>query len=164
LFRNYLEDPDLGGRSAHQSQRLFTLYFALFAAGRLAASWIQKRMHPAAHLGLNLAAAILCLLFVTLSSGMTAVLAVTLLGFFVSIFFPTLYSLAIQGMGEKTGQASGLLTMGFVGCAIIPVLQGRLADTIGLQHSYVLGFAAYAVAGLFALRCYRARRNVAVAV
>jgi len=58
--------------------------------------------------------------------------------------------LAIGGMGERTGQASGLLTMGFVGCALLPVLQGRLADTIGLQNSYVLGIGVYLIAGLYA--------------
>ena len=55
-------------------------------------------------------------------------------------------------MGELTGPASGLLTMGFVGCALIPVLQGRLADSIGLQHSYALGFVAYLFAMFYAMR------------
>jgi FHS family L-fucose permease-like MFS transporter len=89
------------------------------------------------------------------AKGTAAVVAVTAIGFFVSIFFPTLYSLVIVGMGDLTGQASGLLTMGFVGCALIPVLQGRLADTIGLQLCYALGVGAYLLALLYALDRWR---------
>jgi FHS family L-fucose permease-like MFS transporter len=55
-------------------------------------------------------------------------------------------------MGELTGQTSGLLTMGFVGCALIPVLQGKLADAIGLQHSYALGLASYLFAMFYTFK------------
>jgi FHS family L-fucose permease-like MFS transporter len=141
---------------------MFTLYFALFAAGRLTASWIQKRVSPAAQLALHVAAAILCVAVAMTASGVVAVAAVTTLGFFVSIFFPTLYALAIDGLGPMTGQASGLLTMGFVGCAVIPVLQGRVADTLTLQLSYGVAIAAYLMAGLFAfLELGRSKRAAA---
>jgi FHS family L-fucose permease-like MFS transporter len=70
-------------------------------------------------------------------------------GFFVSIFYPTLYALAIEGMGEWTGEASGLLTVGFLGCAVVPVLQGRLADAIGIQGAYGLDLAAYVCAAAY---------------
>jgi FHS family L-fucose permease-like MFS transporter len=152
LYRNFLEDPSIAGLTAHESQRMFTLYFALFAVGRLAASWIQKRMLPATHLAYCAFAAMICLAGAILTKGWMAVAAVTALGFFVSIFFPTLYAIAIEGMGSLTGQASGLLTMGFVGCAILPVLQGRLADTVGLQRSYAIGFVAYLFTAFYALR------------
>ena len=155
FYRNYLEDPSIAGMSSHESQRLFTVYFAIFALGRLVGAWVQKRVHPAAHLVFNLGGAIVCLGFVMFAKGTAAVVAVTAIGFFVSVFFPTLYSLVIVGMGDLTGQASGLLTMGFVGCALIPVLQGRLADTIGLQLCYALGVGAYLLALLYALDRWR---------
>jgi FHS family L-fucose permease-like MFS transporter len=47
--------------------------------------------------------------------------------------------------------------MGFVGCALIPVLQGKLADSIGLHNSYVIGFAAYLFALFYTLRVSRVR-------
>jgi FHS family L-fucose permease-like MFS transporter len=164
FYRNYLEDPAVAGLSAHQSQRMFTIYFALFAAGRLAGAWMQRRIRPAAHLFLCLVAALVCLAGVVLSKGYVAVAAVTAIGFFISVFFPTLYALAISGMGVRTGQASGLLTMGFVGCAFVPVVQGRLADAIGLQNSYVLGIGAYLIAGLYAFQSYRAKGAAATTV
>lgn len=155
LFRNYLEDPQVAGLSSHQSQRLFTLYFALFALGRLVGSAVQKRVRPASTLAVNLVVALALLSVIVLARGALAVVAVVAIGFFVSIFFPTLYSLAIAGLGEQTAQASGLLTMGFLGCAILPVLQGWLADRFTLPASYALWFVPYLFALFYALKGHR---------
>jgi FHS family L-fucose permease-like MFS transporter len=152
LYRNYLEDPGIAGVPARQSQQMFTLYFALFALGRLAASWVQTRIRLSTHVIVHLVAAVVCLVVAVTAKGVAAIVAVTAVGFFVSILFPTLYSIAIQNMGEMTGQVSGLLTMGFIGCAVIPVFEGWLADTIGLQHSYAIGLFAYIFAAFFTLR------------
>ena len=146
FFRNYLEDPDIVRMTSHQSQLLFTIYFALFAAGRLLASWIQKRINPKTHLQYHLFAALACLAVIILAKGTVAVVALLAIGFFASIFFPTLYALAMANLGDLTGQASGLLTLGFLGCAVLPVLQGRLADSFGLQRSFSLGLFVYAFA------------------
>jgi FHS family L-fucose permease-like MFS transporter len=152
LFRNYVEDPSVAGLSARASQALFTVYFGAFALGRLAAAWTQKRIKPAHTLVFHLVAALLLVGLVAVAKGPLAIFAIILLGFFVSIFFPTLYSLAIAGLGGQTSTVSGFLTMGFLGCAVIPVLQGKLADTIGLQHSFLLCVLPYSVALFYALR------------
>jgi FHS family L-fucose permease-like MFS transporter len=152
FYRNFLEDPGIAGFSARQSQLMFTVYFAVFALGRLVASWVQRRIRPATHLQMHLAGAMACLLGAVFLKGLAAAAAVTAIGFFVSILFPTLYSIAIRNMGERTGPVSGLLTTGFVGCALIPVLQGRLADSVGLQPSYAVGFLAYLFAAWYAFR------------
>jgi FHS family L-fucose permease-like MFS transporter len=145
LYRNYLEDPQIAGLTSHQSQRMFTVYFAVFACGRLVGSAVQKKIKPASTLVVGAIAALVLLGIIVTGKGALAVAAVTAIGFFVSIFFPTLYALAIEGLGEQTAKASGLLTMGFLGCAVLPVLQGWLADRpgLGLQHSYGLSFLAY---------------------
>jgi FHS family L-fucose permease-like MFS transporter len=155
LFRNYLEDPRVAGLSSHQSQRLFTVYFAVFALGRLVGSAVQKRIRPATTLAFNLVVALALLGVIVGARGAVAVTAVVAMGFFVSIFFPTLYSLAIEGLGNQTAQASGLLTMGFLGCAVLPVLQGRLADQFGLPASYALWFVPYLFALFYALKGHR---------
>jgi len=152
LFRNYVEDPSVAGLSARASQALFTVYFGAFALGRLTAAWTQKRIKPVHTLVFHLVAALLLVGLVAVAKGPLAILAIILLGFFVSIFFPTLYSLAIAGLGRQTSTVSGFLTMGFLGCAVIPVLQGKLADTIGLQHSFLLCVLPYSVALFYALR------------
>jgi FHS family L-fucose permease-like MFS transporter len=152
FYRNFLEDPAIAGLSAHQSQLLFTVFFAVFALGRLVASWVQTRILPSTHLILSLAGVFVCLSVAIFANGLLAVAAITFIGFFASVLFPTLYSLAIENMGELTGQASGVLTMGFLGCAVIPVLQGKLADSVGLQHSYTLSLIAYLIAFFWVLK------------
>lgn len=148
LYRNYVEDPAVAGLTANQSQRWFTGYFAVFALGRLVGSYVQKTwLTPAATMAVCLVVALGLVTVVVFATGWVAVGAITALGFFVSIFFPTLYALAIDGLGAETGQASGLLTMGFLGAALLPVLQGKLADTLGLPASFALAFGPY----LFAL-------------
>ena len=130
---------------------MFTLYFALFALGRLVASRVQKRVKPSGHLLAHLAGAIFCLLLIAFGRGIPAIAALLLLGFFVSIFFPTLYSLGIEDAGTLTAKASGVLTLGFLGCAILPILQGRIADHWGLARSYILGIAAYVLTIFYVL-------------
>jgi len=159
FFRNYLEDPTITGLSAHQSERLFTVYFAVFALGRLLAAWIQKHLKPVVHIAFHLFAAITCLLIAMFAKGTLAMIAVVAIGFFVSIFFPTLYAMAIENMGDLTGQASGLLTLGFLGCAIIPVLQGKLADSVGLQLSYGTGLFGYLFALFYVFRTWRMQQR-----
>jgi FHS family L-fucose permease-like MFS transporter len=159
LFRNYIEDPAVAGLSSHASQQLFTVYFAVFAFGRLAGAWIQKRVNPAHTLSFNALAALLLVAFMMVAKGPFAICSIIMLGFFVSIFFPTLYSLAIEGLGSQTAKASGLLTMGFLGCAFMPVLQGRLADTIGLQRSFAICIVPYAFALGYALKNSKAART-----
>ncbi len=155
LFRNYLEDPVVAGVASRTSQQLFTVFFAVFAAGRLTGSWVQKRLPPATTLAFNAVAALVLVGVMLLARGPLAVTAIILLGFFVSIFFPTLYSLAIAGLGEQTAKASGLLTMGFLGCALLPVLQGKLADALGLQRSFGLFLVPYLFALFYALKGWK---------
>lgn len=162
FFRNYLEDPSIAGLSPRQSQRMFTVYLAVFAVGRMAASWIQKHIRPAIHVILHAGAAIVCVVAVMTTHGTPAIAAMLAAGFFVSIFYPTLYALAIEGMGEWTGEASGLLTVGFLGCAVIPVLQGRLADAIGIQNAYVLDLVAYVCAAAYGVA--RLRKGVSAPI
>jgi FHS family L-fucose permease-like MFS transporter len=164
LFRNYLEDPAVAGVSSHVSQELFTVFFAVFALGRLAGSWVQKRVNPAYTLAFNAVAALLFVSLMVITKGGIAIVAIILLGFFVSIFFPTLYSLAIEGLGDQTAKASGLLTMGFLGCALLPVLQGRLADSIGLQYSFAICVVPYLFALFYALKICGAKSpgNIAI--
>jgi len=163
FYRNYLEDPTIAGLSSHQSQLMYMVYLAVFAFGRLVASWVQKKVHPTTHLAFNVFAAMVSIGFVMFAKGTAAVVAVTALGFFISILFPTFYSVAIAGLGDLTGQASGLLTMGFVGSALIPVLQGKLADSVGLQYAYGAGLAAYLFAAFYALKGWRLESHIPAA-
>ncbi len=80
------------------------------------------------------------MLVAALGSGQTAMLALISVGLFHSIMFPTIFTLAIRGLGPLTEEGSGLLVMGIAGGALV-VVQGWLADRYGLQLSFLLTVA-----------------------
>jgi FHS family L-fucose permease-like MFS transporter len=71
--------------------------------------------------------------------------------------FPTIFSLALEGLGEAAPQASGLLCTAIVGGAILPVVTGALADARGLAFALVAPAACYAVIAAFGLYAGLAR-------
>ena len=160
LYRNYLEDPAIATFSSHQSYIFYTIYFAAFALGRLVGAYIQKRINPVLTLVYSLITAIILLLVMMASTGITAVVSITLLGFFISIFFPTLYAVSIKGLGKNTAMASGLLTMGFLGAALLPVLQGKMADWLGLKYSFIVSIATYGYVLFFAVKNMRSNHYI----
>jgi FHS family L-fucose permease-like MFS transporter len=66
--------------------------------------------------------------------------------------FPSIFTLGIEGLGALTGEASGLLIMAIVGGAVVPELQGLLADRIGLHHAFILPVLCYLYILFFAIK------------
>ena len=91
------------------------------------------------------AAAVMGLLLITmLTTGAVAMWSVIAVGLFNSIMFPTIFTLAIKGLGVHTSQGSSLLVMAIVGGAIVPPLQGYVADVTGsLQLSFIVPLICY---------------------
>lgn len=83
--------------------------------------------------------------------GHTAMWAMLAVGLFNSIMFPTIFSLGVGELGPLTGTGSGLLNMAIVGGAIAPVLQGAIADRVGLHHAFVLPVICYLYILFYAL-------------
>ena len=69
--------------------------------------------------------------------------SILLVGLFNSIMFPSIFTLGVDGLGPLTGDGSALLIAAIVGGAIIPELQGVLADRIGIHHAFVLPVLCY---------------------
>jgi len=91
---------------------------------------------------LSVAAAILVIISM-LTLGQVAMWSILAVGLFNSIMFPTIFTLAIKGLGKHTGQASGILCTAIVGGAVIPLGQGFLADNIGIHHAFILPVLCY---------------------
>jgi FHS family L-fucose permease-like MFS transporter len=66
--------------------------------------------------------------------------------------FSAIFTLAIDGLGKHTGQASGILCMAIVGGAVVPVLQGGLADNFWMQLAFFLPVLCYASVAFFGLK------------
>jgi FHS family L-fucose permease-like MFS transporter len=94
---------------------------------------------------LGLCALAACILVATsmLSMGPTAMWSIILVGLFNSIMFPSIFTLGIDRLGRLTGQGSGLLIAAIVGGAIIPLVEGAIADRMGLQIAFLLPAVCY---------------------
>jgi FHS family L-fucose permease-like MFS transporter len=64
-------------------------------------------------------------------------------GFFNSIMFPSIFALGVAELGPLTSTGSGLINMAIVGGAIVPLIQGVMADHIGIHHAYLLPVICY---------------------
>ena len=109
---------------------------------------VMQKVAAGKVLAFNSCAAVLLVLVAIFASGQIAMWSILLVGLFNSVMFPTIFSLAVTGLGKHTSQGSGILCLAIVGGAIIPLIQGLLADSIGVQNSFFLpilcyGFIAY---------------------
>ena len=96
--------------------------------------------------------AALLVLTTMLTHGNVALWSVVAIGLFNSIMFPSIFTLGIEKFGALTGKVSSLLVMAIVGGAVVPLLQGALADRVGVQHAFVLPLVCYAYIIYYGLR------------
>lgn len=87
-------------------------------------------------------------------TGHVAMWTLIAVGLFNSIMFPTIFTLAIDGLGEHTGQGSGILCAAIVGGAIVPLLMGYLADTMGIQYAFLITVLCYAYIAYYGFKGY----------
>jgi FHS family L-fucose permease-like MFS transporter len=120
--------------------------------GRFIGSAVLRSFNPGKVLAAAAVAAGL-LVAVTMSlSGRGAMWSILVVGLFNSIMFPTIFTLAVDGLGKHTGQGSGILCMAIVGGALLPVFQGYLADHMGIHHSFFLPLLCYLYIAYYGIR------------
>ena len=83
-------------------------------------------------------------------TGTVAIYALLSGGLVCSIMWPSIFSLSIAGLGKYTSQGSAFLIMMILGGGIIPPIQGKLADIIGIHNSYVITVVCFAYLAFFA--------------
>jgi FHS family L-fucose permease-like MFS transporter len=156
---NYLSLPDIGHMSEQQASRYVSMYWAGAMVGRLAGTALLVWINPRKLLAIFAAIAGLLVVTTMLTHGQVAMTSVIAIGLFNSIMFPTIFTLGIERMGPMTGKASSLLVMAIVGGAILPWVQGQLADRLGIQHAFILPVLCYAYIVFYGLRGSLIRDN-----
>lgn len=86
------------------------------------------------------------------TDGKTSAMAFISSGLFCSTMWPCVFTLAIAGLGKHTNQGSSLLIMMIMGGALVPLLQGLLADAVGIHMSFWVGVACFGYLAFYALR------------
>ncbi len=128
-----------------------------FMVGRFVGTFMMRYLSPARLLAIFAALNIVLTVLSVFVDGMFAVYAMVGVTFLMSIMFPTIFSLAIHGLGKHTKQGASILIMSIVGGAIIPLAMGILSDGFSMQTAYLVPAACFVVVLLFALRNINSR-------
>jgi FHS family L-fucose permease-like MFS transporter len=149
---NYFGQREIGNLPEMMAAKYVTYYWGGAMVGRFIGSAILQKVKT----GTVLAAAAIaaCTLVVTsmLTSGHVAMWSILLVGLFNSVMFPSIFTLGIAKLGPLTVDGSGMLVMAIVGGAILPVMQGALADHIGIHQAFIIPAICYVYILYYALR------------
>lgn len=160
FFINYLQDPSIAGFSTNKAGDYLSYYyiaatiigflsiylFRFFSAGKLVAIFGSGM--------------VILLLLCAISHSSFNPYCMVGLGVFISILFPTVFSLGIEKLGDFTERGSALMNIAIVGGAVFPPLQGMVADAAGLQLSYLVPCVCFALIVVYGLFCARLEARV----
>ena len=159
LLASYLMQPSLLATTALQAGQLVSLYWGGAMIGRFAGAWVLGRVRPGLVLAAHALAAILLAGLSASSAGWMAAAAILAVGLANSIMFPTIFSLALRGLGEETPGGSALLCLGIVGGAIVPLASGFVADHFGIAVALAVPILCYAWVAFYGVFCLRSAND-----
>jgi len=140
---NYFGLPEIAGFAPKTAAGYVSFYWAGAMVGRFVGAPLLQHFKPGRLLAICAVLAAALVGMSMLTNGHTAMWSILAVGAFNSIMFPTIFSLGVGELGPLTGSGSGILNMAIVGGAILPVVQGAIADTVGLHHAFVLPVLCY---------------------
>jgi len=149
---NYFGQAEIAGLSAKAAAGYVSFYWGGAMIGRFLGAGLLRKFRAGHLLG---AFAICTSSLVSLSMltyGHFAMWSILAVGFFNSIMFPTIFSLGVAELGPLTVNGSGILNMAIVGGAIVPLIQGVIADHIGIHHAFFVPVICYLYILYYALR------------
>jgi FHS family L-fucose permease-like MFS transporter len=118
-------------------------------AGRFVGSVVLRLLPPGIVLATAACGAAALATISGLTSGALAAYMLLAVGLMNSIMFPTIFSLGVEGLGERTPQGSSLLCMGIVGGALIPLLFGLVADASNLATALIVPICCYVAIAVY---------------
>ncbi|WNC71542.1 sugar MFS transporter [Thalassotalea psychrophila] len=140
---SFFADPNIASLEESEAAKYIAYYWGGAMVGRFIGAAVMQKISAGKVLAFNAIVACVLLVVAMMGSGALAMWAILSVGLANSIMFPTIFSLAVIGLGKHTSQGSGILCMAIVGGALVPVLQGVFADLIGLQASFFLPIICY---------------------
>ncbi|MBN8813662.1 MULTISPECIES: L-fucose:H+ symporter permease [unclassified Sphingomonas] len=149
-------------QAPHLSERtaafLLSGSLGMLMIGRFSGAFLQKRIAPARLLAIYAAANIMLCGFAAIATGMPAVGALWLTSFFMSIMFPTIFALGVEGLDDETESGAAFLVMAIIGGALLPPLMGIVSEGIGGIH-HMMFVPMLAFVGVLAFALLRLREG-----
>jgi FHS family L-fucose permease-like MFS transporter len=158
LIVNYLMQSNVLSLSPEDAGKHVPFYWGGAMLGRFIGAYLLRIFSPGKVLVCAAAGVMVLLLTSANSTGPLAGWTILAVGLFNSIMFPTIFSLACEGLGPRAAEGSGIMCMAIVGGAVVPLITGRLADWTGLQFALTVPAVCYA--GILSFGIY-ARRPAA---
>lgn len=152
---NYLMQPSVMGMAEQSAGKMVSLYWGGAMVGRFIGAYLLRIFSPGKVLACAAACVIALLAISAQSNGMLSGYSLLAIGLFNSIMFPTIFSLACEGLGRRAAEGSGVICVAIVGGAIVPPLMGHAADIMGLKVAMIVPAVCYAVILLFGVYARR---------
>jgi FHS family L-fucose permease-like MFS transporter len=128
--------------------------FILFMLGRFFGTWLLSKFKAEQLLSIYALTCLLLLGYAYFVTGLTAILAISMTYFFMSIMFPTIFALSIKNLGSQVKLGSSLVIMAIVGGAVLPPITGYLSQT-GMQNALILPWISFLFILYFGLKGHR---------
>jgi FHS family L-fucose permease-like MFS transporter len=158
---NFLGQPSMGSLSHEAAARYVSFYWGGAMIGRFIGFVALRQIKAQRALAFVSLVASLLVIATIATHGHIAMWAIVSCGLFNSVMWPCIFPLSLKGLGRFTSQGSGILVTMVVGGAVIPEIQGLLADKFDYQHSFAIVLLCYLYILFFALRGHRNLNAVA---
>jgi FHS family L-fucose permease-like MFS transporter len=149
---SYLALPNVMGMDATSAGNQVAFYWGAAMVGRFAGAYLLNKFSPAKLLAFTAVGAVVLVLISINTTGATAMWSLLAVGLMNSVMYPTIFTLAVAGLGRHTEEGSGLLCTAIVGGALVPVLFGAIADHSSLRLALLLPVVCYAYIMWYGLR------------
>ncbi|WP_304062879.1 L-fucose:H+ symporter permease [Pedobacter glucosidilyticus] len=124
----------------------------VFMIGRFVGTFLMKYISPRVLLAIYSIANVILLIMAINFGNMLSIYALIGVEFFMSIMFPTIFSLSLDGLGEEKKIGSSLLVMAIAGGAFFPLIMGKISDMVNIQIAYIVPLFCFLIVFLFAVQ------------
>ena len=155
LIVNYLMQSSVWAVGSEDAGKHIIFYWGGAMVGRFIGAYVLRIFSPGKVLAFNAAMAIVLIVISANTVGFISGWSYLAIGLFNSIMFPTIFTLACEGLGPRAAEASGIICVAIVGGAVVPWITGRAADLMGLKVALIVPAVCYAVIcgfGIYARR------------
>jgi MFS transporter, FHS family, L-fucose permease len=161
LIVNYLQQSSVMGLSQQSAGEMIAYYWGGAMVGRFIGSAILRVVSPGKVLAFNALAVVALVLISATTTGSLAGYSLLAVGLMNSIMFPTIFTLACEGLGAKAADGSGIINVAIVGGAIVPPITGIVADMTSLSVALAIPAVCYLVIAAFGLYAHRNQAQLA---
>jgi MFS transporter, FHS family, L-fucose permease len=132
----------------------------VFLFSRFRITWLMGFIRATVLLAALGGLAVLLCVYAMINPNLSGVIAVAALSFCLSLMFPTIYGVALRGLGPATKFGAAGLVMAIVGGALMPLVQGKVIDATSPAFSFIVPAICYAVVMLYGIYDLKARQSV----